>query len=209
MKYEELPSSRLLRLIGQFADNIPPGDNTQKYLSLTTEDFIKVLSTFSTKQIEDIKEEADKIFNIFMKEGGHDDNYCTNVNNIIKDLLSPYGEVVRLVNKKGFFTELINSVGVYRADDIIRCFSNVDYGSEVVFICIYPDKNKFRFYGWWAPIETALAIIGISMADKELLPTRLSKLLANGTRIEEEVLPNDWYGEEYAKKDYIRHDELE
>lgn len=209
MKYEELPSSRLLRLIGQFADNIPPGDNTQRHLSLTTEDFIKVLSTLSTKQIEDIKEETDKIFGIFEKEGGHDDNYCINVVNIIKDLLSPYGEVIRLINKKGFFTEIINSVGVYRADDIIRCFGNVDYGGEVVFISIYPDKNKFRFYGWWAPIETALAIIGIAMADKELLPTRLSKLLANGTRIEEEVLPNDWYGEEYAKKDYIRHDELE
>lgn len=207
MKYEELPSSRLIRLIRQFADNIPPGDNTQRYLSLTTEDFIKVLSTLSTKQIEDIKEETDKIFGIFAKDGDNDDNYCINIDNILKDLLSPYGEVVKIVNKKGFFTEIINSVGVYRADDIIRCSNYVDYGNEIVFICIYPDKNKFRFYGWWAPIETALAIIGIAMSDKELLPKRLSKLLVDGTRIEEEILPPDWYGEEFAKRDYLKHDD--
>lgn len=209
MKYEELPSSRLIHLIRQFADNIPPGDTTQRYLSLTTEDFIRVISTFSIKQIEDIREVADKIFNIFRNESNNDNNLYINVDNIIKDLLSPYGEVVRLVNKKGFYTEIINSVGVYRADDIIRCFGCVDYGNEVIFICIYPGKNKFRFYGWWAPIEMALAIIGMSMADKELLPRRLSKLLVDGTRIEEEVMQPDWYGDEYAKRDYIRHDEYD
>lgn len=207
MKYEEFSNSRLIQLIEKFADNIPLGDNPQKYLSLTTEDFIRVLSTFSIKQIEDIKEEIDKIFGIFMHEAGHDDNYCINVDNVIKDLLSPYGEVVRIVNKKGFFTEIINSVGSYRTDDIIRCFDDVAYGGEIIFICIYPDKNKFRLYGWWAPIETALAIIGIAMSDKELLPKRLSILLEEGIRIEEEVLPPDWFGMEYAKRDYLRHDD--
>ena len=147
------------------------------------------------------------MLNVFKNEGDHDEDFTTNIVNVVKDLLAPYGDVKKIINKKGFYTEIINTVGIYRADDVIRCFNSAEYGSEIVFISIYPNISKYRFYGWWAPIEIALAIIGMAMADKELLPKRLSVLLVNGARIEEEIMIPDYYGEEQAKKDYLRHNE--